>query len=363
MNHQAQLSALPNDLVEQREAFYEEIHGQGMEALWRVLATATQHEPRVQSVPYIWRWKDVRAKIMRASDLVTPQEAERRVLMLINPAFEAKTARTVGTIFGGIQLIMPGEIADSHRHTPNAQRFIIEGNGGYTAVEGERTYMSKGDFVMTPTWCWHDHGNESDGPMIWLDGLDLPFVNILDANFFEDYEEGNSHTQPILRAPENASHRWGRNLRPTWQTPRNPAVSPILNYRWTDCRATLHELRDEPGSPHDGVILQYVNPVTGGPTLPTISAFLQLLRKGEHTQPHRHTSSTIYHVAEGGGRSVIGGTEYKWEEGDTFVVPSWVMHEHEADGDDAVLFSYSDRPVIDAFGLYREAAGPATRQG
>jgi len=216
---------------------------------------------------------------------------------------------------------------------------------------------------MTPTWCWHDHGNESEGPMIWLDGLDLPFVNILDANFFEDYEEGNSHTQPILRAPEDASHRWGRNLRPTWQKPRNPAVSPILNYRWTDCRATLHELRDEPGSPHDGVILQYVNPVTGGPTLPTISAFLQLLRKGEHTQPHRHTSSTIYHVAEGGGRSVIGGTEYKWEEGDTFVVPSWVMHEHEADGGDAVLFSYSDRPVIDAFGLYREAAGPAKGRG
>ena len=128
-----------------------ELHGQGMEALWRVLATAAQHEPRVQSVPFIWPWRGVRAKIMRASDLVTPQEAERRVLMLINPAFESKTARTGGMILGGVQLIMPGEIADSHRHTPSAQRFIIEGDGGYTAVEGERTYMSRGDFVMTPT--------------------------------------------------------------------------------------------------------------------------------------------------------------------------------------------------------------------
>lgn len=363
MNHQADLSALPNQLAEQRQAFYDEIHGESMEALWRVLATAAQHEPRVQSVSHIWRWRDVRATIMRASELVTAQEAERRVLMLINPAYDAKAARTVGMIFGGVQLIMPGEIADSHRHTPNAQRFIIEGSGGYTAVEGERTYMSKGDFVMTPTWCWHDHGNESSAPMIWLDGLDLPFVNALDANFFEDYEEGDGRMQPIYRPAEDASHRWGANLRPTWQKPRNPAVSPILNYRWTDCRAALHELRADPGSPHDGVILQYVNPLTGGSTLPTITAYLQLLRKDEHTQAHRHTSSTVYHVAEGGGRSIIGGNEFAWEEGDTFVVPSWVMHEHESVGGEAVLFSYSDRPIIDAFGLYREAPGPAKHQG
>ncbi len=363
MNHQAATAALPNGLIEQREAFYQELHGEGMEALWRVIATAAQHEPRVQSIPFIWRWQNVRAKMMRASDLVTPQEAERRVLMLINPAYESKTARTVGMIFGGIQLIMPGEIADSHRHTPSAQRFIIEGNGGYTAVEGERTYMSKGDFVMTPTWSWHDHGNESDAPMIWLDGLDLPFVNILDANFFEDYEVGGQLTQPIFRVPEDASRRWGRNLRPTWQTPKNPAVSPILNYRWTDCRDSLHELRNEVGSPTDGVILQYVNPLTGGSTLPTITSYLQLLRTGERTQAHRHTSSTVYHVAEGGGSSVIGGVEFKWEEGDTFVVPSWAVHEHQSDGGEAVLFSYSDRPIIDAFGLYREAAAETKWQG
>jgi gentisate 1,2-dioxygenase len=132
----------------------------------------------------------------------------------------------------------------------------------------------------------------------------------------------------------------------------------VLNYRWAESRAALHALRAENGSPYDGIILQYTNPITGGSTLPTISACLQLLRKGEHTQSHRHTSSTVYHVAEGEGRSLVGDSEYKWEEGDTFVVPSWVAHAHASVNGEAVLFSYSDRPIIDAFGYYREEALP-----
>jgi gentisate 1,2-dioxygenase len=345
---------LSNELRAQRAAFYGDLSKQNVAALWNELSSAATKEPRVQSVPHIWRWREMRPRMMRASDLVTPQEAERRVLMLINPAYEAKSFRTVGVIYGGIQLVMPGEIADSHRHTPNAQRFIIEGDGGYTAVNGERTYMSKGDFVMTPTWAWHDHGNESARPIIWLDGLDLPFANILDANFFEDYVEGEGSTQPVTRSNDDSYHRWGRNLRPQWERFGNPSVSPILNYRWKDSRDALHHLREEAGSPHDGIILQYVNPLTGGSTLPTISAYLQLLRKNERTQAHRHTSSTIYHAAEGRGRSTIAGEEFEWEEGDTFAVPSWAWHEHASAGDEAVLFSFSDRPIIEAFGFYRE---------
>lgn len=352
-HHEGELS---NDLKAQREAYYEDLNARHVEPLWRALATASPKEPRVQSVPYIWHWRDLRPRMLRASDLITPQEAERRVLMLINPSYEAKTIRTVGLIYAGVQLIMPGEIADSHRHTPSAQRFVMEGSGGYTAVDGERTIMKKGDFVLTPGWAWHDHGNEGSEPVMWLDGLDLPFVNILDANFFEDYVEGDGQMQPIVRPLEDATHRYGRNLRPSWTGSKSGMASPILNYRWTDSRQTLHELREDPASPFDGVILQYVNPVNGGPTLPTISASLQLLRRNEHTKAHRHTSSTIYHVAEGGGRSIIAGKEYQWEEGDTFVVPSWCWHEHESTGGEAVLFSYTDRPVIDAFGLYREEA-------
>lgn len=347
---------LPNDLQAQRAAFHAKLERLSIMPLWLNLGAAVQSEPRVEGVPHIWRWRDIKPMMLRGGDLITPQEAERRVLMLINPAFDRKSARTIGMIFGGIQFLMPGEIADSHRHSPSAHRFIIEGDGAYTAVDGERTLMRKGDYVTTPAWAWHDHGNDSAQPMAWLDGLDLPFVNLLDANFFEDYAQGDHQRQPILRESEDSLHRWGRGLRPAWQAPARSDLSPVLNYRWTTSRDALHALRHDAGSPFDGIILEYVNPLTGGPTLPTLSAYLQLLRRDEHTQAHRHTASTIYHVAEGGGGSRIGGRDILWEEGDTFVIPSWVEHEHWSTGGEAVLFSYSDRPILRAFGLLREAA-------
>jgi gentisate 1,2-dioxygenase len=352
MNASDAAAPLSNELVAQRTAFYGELRNEGMEALWNALSSVAQKEPRVESKPFIWKWKTVRRQILRAGDLVTPQEAERRVLMLINPAHTVRSLRTVGHMYAGIQLILPGETADSHRHTPAAQRFIIEGDGAYTTVNGERTTMKKGDYVTTPNWCWHDHGNESSSPMIWLDGLDIPFVNMLDANFFEEYGDGD--VQPVTKPSEDSHRRWARNLRPAWQD-AGQANTPILNYRWESARQTLHDLREDAGSPYDGILLEYINPVTGGPTLPTMSACLQLLRKNEHTKAHRHTSSTVYHVAEGGGFSVIGGERFDWEEGDTFVVPSWVPHEHASAGGEAVLFSYSDKPILSAFNLYREA--------
>lgn len=349
----AQTQAIPNELRAQREAFYSELRQHHSEALWNALGAIAQTEPRVASVPYIWRWKEMRPKVLRSGDLVTAQEAERRVLMLINPAYKAKTLRTVGCIYAGIQMVLPGEIADAHRHTPSAQRFIIEGSDAYTTVNGERTMMSKGDYVTTPRLAWHDHGNLSDKPVIWLDGLDIPFVNILDANFFEEYETHGP--QPVLRQDEDSVYRWSRNLRPTWEA-AEADHTPVLNYRWATTRDTLHRLRDDAGSPYDGILLEYSNPLNGRSTLPTMSAYLQLLRKGEHTKAHRHTSSTIYHVAEGGGHSIIGGQHFAWEEGDTFAVPSWVPHEHASEGGEAVLFSFSDRPILAAFGLMREAA-------
>lgn len=346
-----------NDLQTQRDMFHRELDAMSIIPLWLNLGAAAQAEPNVAAVPYIWRWSEIKPMMLRGGDLITPQEAERRVLMLINPGYDRKSARTVGMIFGGIQFLLSGEIADSHQHSPNAHRFIIEGEGAYTAVDGERTIMRKGDFVTTPAWKWHDHGNESGQPMAWLDGLDLPFVNLLDANFFEDYEDGNRQTQPVYRKNEDSLYRWGRGMKPAWEAPKDPRQSPVLNYRWTDCRSNLHALREEEGSPYDGIIMQYVNPHNGGPTLPTISAYLQLLRKGEHTRSHRHTASTIYHVAEGGGGSLIGDQVFHWQEGDTFVIPSWMEHEHWSTEGEAVLFSYSDRPILQAFGFYRETHG------
>ena len=204
----------------------------------------------------------------------------------------------------------------------------------------------------------HNYVVPLDEPIIWLDGLVLPYVNILDANLFEDDVSGDGQMQPIYRPSENSHYRWGRNLRPAWKKPRDSTVSPILNHRWKPSRDALHHLREEAGSPFDGIILQYTTPSTGGPTLPTIAAYLQLIRKSERTQKHRHTSSAVYHVAEGEGGGLIGDTEFEWREEDAVVLPSWMPHEHWSAGGEAVLFSYSDRPILNALRLYREKSAP-----
>jgi gentisate 1,2-dioxygenase len=339
------------ELKAEREAFYQDLAGYGMGPLWNVLGEALTPEPRVKSVPYLWRWRDVRPRVMRAGELVTAEEAERRVLMLLNPGLEGRAAAT-STLYAGIQLILPGEVAQTHHHTPSAIRFIIEGESAYTTVDGERSLMSKGDYLTTPNWTWHDHGNESDRPMIWLDGLDLPFVTSVDAIFFEEYAPKK---QELTRPLDDSIRRWGSNLRPTWEKPSGN-YSPILNYRWSTSRAALHGLRDDQASPFDGVIMEYINPYTGGPSLPTMAAYLQLLRRDEHTKAHRHVASTVYHVAEGGGYSVIAGQRFDWAEGDTFVVPAWAWHEHASTNGETVLFSVSDLPILQAFGLEREEA-------
>ena len=339
-----------------REDFYRDLPGYQLGALWNVLSDALTPEPRSRSVPYHWKWADVRPRVLLAGELVTAAEAERRVLYFLNPGLPPEQLKTVGPLYAGVQLILPGEIARTHHHTPAAIRFIIEGQAAYTTVSGERTIMDKGDFVTTPNWSWHDHGNESDQPMLWLDGLDLPFVTDLDAIFFElFYEKAEREVQPVVRPNEDSMHRWAKNMRPTYDQP-DGRFSPILNYRWEASRSALHALRNDEGSPFDGIILEYINPMTGGPSLPTMGAYLQLLREGEHTLAHRHTSSTVYHVAEGSGYSIVAGQRFDWTVGDTFVVPSWATHEHAAEDGEAVLFSFTDRPILQAFDLLREQA-------
>ena len=212
--------------------------------------------------------------------------------------------------------------------------------------------MGNGDFVTTPAWTWHDHGNDSPNSMIWLDGLDLPLVAGLDATFFQPHED---EQQSLVRPVGDSQARWAANLRPSgWGADRAGLASPVLSYRWDTCREALRALRDEQGSDCDGVLMEYTNPCTGGPVLPTMGAYLQLLRKSEHTQAHCHVASTVYHVAEGAGFSVIADARCDWEEGNTFAVPAWTWHEHATARGEAVLFSFSDRPALRALGLDRE---------
>jgi gentisate 1,2-dioxygenase len=251
---------------------------------------------------------------------------------------------------------MPGEIARAHRHSGSALRLIIEGKGGYTVVNGDRIPMYPGDLVLTPNWTWHDHANDTDAPMIWLDGLDTPLVRMLEAGFYEQYDE---EVQPVGEGLSRSSAKYGAGgLRPAWEPTPETKSSPLWRYPMSQVRDTLERLAaEENGSPFDGVILEYTHPLTGGSAMPTIACYMQMLRPGEHTQAHRHVCCTNYHVIEGSGYSLVGDRRLEWEDKDVFTVPTWTFHEHVNTGSwPAFLFSFSDAPVMKALELYREEA-------
>src|SRR5262245_14840910 len=194
----------------ERKAFYQRIDRENLAPLWEVLGDLVPPSPRTPCVPAHWRYAMLREHLLAAGSLITAKEAERRVLVLENPALRGASSIT-HTLYAGLQLILPGEVAPSHRHSQSALRFVVEGDGAYTAVDGERTTMHPGDFIITPSWTFHDHGNPGDVPAIWLDGLDFPIVNMFDASFAEHYPE---RVQPVARNEGDALVRYGANLLP-----------------------------------------------------------------------------------------------------------------------------------------------------
>jgi gentisate 1,2-dioxygenase len=338
----------------ERQEFYDRIAPGNLAPLWEQLHNLVTPVPRPACLPAIWHYREVRPHLLRAGRLITAHEATRRVLMLMNPGLRGEASIT-GSLFAGLQLILPGEVAPAHRHTQSALRFVIEGHGAYTAVDGERTAMQPGDFVITPSWTWHDHGNDTQEPMVWLDGLDVQLVNLLNASFAETYPD---EIQPVTRPEGDSLARFGHNLLPVdWK----PAVktSPVFNYPYARSREALAALagNGDP-DPYHGHKLRYVNPATGDYAMPTIGTFLQLLPSGFETRPYRSTDGTVYVAVEGTGETRVGDTVLRWEPRDILVVPSWMPHSHRSDSE-AVLFSFSDRPVQEKLGLWREARGNA----
>ena len=330
------------------DLFYEEVKRIHGKPLWQTEGTAKKSP----TVPYLWRYRDFRPLLFKAAEIVPIELAERRVLVMANPGI-LHDWQASSTLLANLQIIKPGEVARSHRHSASALRLVIEGTGAYTAVDGEKSYMEPGDFVTTANWTWHDHGNDGDGAMIWLDGLDVPLVQATEASFYEPYGENK---YPVTHPDDRSLRLYGAgSLRPTWV--QHQAIhSPLINYKFTQTYAALKAMAEQTdGSPHDGVSVEYTNPLTGGPALPTIACFASLLRAGQQTKAHRHTGGTIYHVIQGSGRSIIGGKRFTWDEKDTFVVPSWTYHEHQA-APESVLFSFSDSAALRPLGLYREGA-------
>lgn len=338
---------------ERRDAYYKEMDAINLSPVWEVIRDLVPLQPKTPCVPFIWRFKDVRPHIVETGNYINVKGAERRAVVLENPGIRGRSAVTQ-TLYASYQYIMPGEVAACHRHVPSALRFILEGKGAHTAVEGEKAVLAPGDVVLTPNWAWHDHGNESSEPMIWLDGLDVPLVANLD-NCFKEYLPKDE--QPLSRPVGDSLARFGNAMKPIdYQAPASKA-SPLFHYPYERTREALETMRraDNWDACH-GLKLQYLNPITGDHVIPTIGLFMQLLPKGMKTTPYRSVESTVLSIVEGRGRTTIGDQVFDWEPKDVFVIPSWYSYSHEA-REDSVLFSFSDRPVHEKLGMFRELRG------
>jgi gentisate 1,2-dioxygenase len=339
---------MSSDLDGIRAAYYARMAERGLTPLWTVMGQTVPKEPVPNCAPAFWNFAgDIRPALLEAAELISAEEAQRRVLILNNPALSRGTTRT---LLGAIQLIKGGEVAPAHRHTQSALRFVIEGDGADTAVNGEKIPMKPGDFIVTPAWCWHDHGKENEGPTIWLDGLDIPLVNHLGATFAEEFGE---RRHPPTRPADDGQARYGSGL-----LPLEPVVpkhhSPVFSYPYDRTRAALEALRRAtPWDGAHGLKLKYSNPLTGDYALPTIAAFIQLLPKGFAGTAYRSTESTIVMAVEGWGRAAVGDRIFHFGPHDIFVIPNWTWARLEAE-EEAVLFSYSDRAVLEKLALFRE---------
>ncbi len=352
----------PHPSTPLRQQLYRDMSPLNLTPLWEVLHALVPPQPASPCLPALWKYQQVKPFLKRAGEVITAEEAVRRVLILENPALRGQSAITQ-SLYAGLQLILPGEIAPSHRHTQSALRFIVEGSGAYTAVDGERTTMHPGDFIITPSWTWHDHGHTGRGPadppgnepVIWLDGLDIPMVRFFDAGFSEN---NSAKSQAVSRAEGSSFARYGHNMAPVRGDAPFGATSPIFSYPFARSREALRTLeRDTPLDAWDGFKLRYINPASGGSPMPTMAAFMQRLPAGFDGKPWRQTDGAVYSVVEGAGTAYIeaptGPVRFDFEARDHFVVPSWQTVRLQSD-DGCVLFSFSDRPVHQALGIHQE---------
>lgn len=306
-------------------------------------------QPTMQSV--LWRWRDLSPlldRLGREIDLVAT--GPRRTLRLANPGL---TYGTTNTFWASIQVILPGEIAGAHRHSASAFRFIMRGRGATSTVNGEQAPFNEGDLVMTPAWTWHDHEHRGDEPMIWLDVLDISLMKYLQATFFEDY---SAPTQPLADVPDRSVRWYGSGLMGPVDDAATSGANPLLVYPREMAEASVARAAGLPPDPFDDTILEYRNPVTGGPAMPTMGMRLQRLRPGFRGRARRHTGSKLYYVVRGEGVTIIDGARFDWTTGDFFAIAPWAWHEHwnVSPQEEAMLFQANDLPVMKALGYYRE---------
>lgn len=330
--------------------YFQGLQQRNLMPLWPSLRAALPYGiPSRATQPTLWRYADVRPELMRAGELTPIEKAERRVLVLCNPGLGLDTLRATPTIYIGLQLILPGETAPNHKHTPSAVRFVVEGNGGYTVVRGERLPMERGDLILTPPGLWHQHGHDGDGPVVWLDALDLPLVYGIEASYC---------TEAPLQAitdPHNAGTLRFRQggVVPYGSLQRQRQDYPLLRFPWKEVRATLAELaRVTPRG--EAVHVAYVNPETGQECLPTLGFSALMLRPGEELRLPKRSASACFHIVEGGGSAQIDGKVLAFGERDTLAAPTHaeISLSNASASEPACLFMVDDAPLHRKLGFY-----------
>lgn len=335
---------------------YEDFEAENLVPLWTQIDDLMPMHPRPRAAAHVWRWSTLYPLARRAGDLVpVGRGGERRAIALANPGIPGRPYISP-TLWAAIQYLGPKETAPEHRHSQNAFRFVVEGEGVWTVVDGDPVRMSRGDLLLTPGWRFHGHHNETDRPMAWIDGLDIPLSYAADTGFFEfGSERVTDYATP--------NHSRGERL---WCHPglrplsglRDTVSSPIGAYRWehTDAALTEQLLLEDEGQPATAgqghAAVRYVNPTTGGDIMPTIRAEFHRLRAGTALPTRREVGSSVFQVFEGRGRAVLDGAEHPLAKGDLFVVPSWVPWSLRAD-EQFDLFRFSDAPVMERLHLDR----------
>lgn len=333
--------------------------------LWTGISDLMPEQPHSKATPHLWRWDRLRELAGKAGELVpVGRGGERRAIGLANPSLGGHPYATP-TLWAAIQYLMPGENAPVHRHTQNAFRFVVEGEGVWTVVNGDAIRMSRGDFLPQAGWNWHAHYNAATAPFAWIDGLDIPFSYYTESQFFELSEEPVRPTGEQRPRFSRAERLWGHvGLQPLGVR-GDPAATPLLAYRWD---ATDHALAEQLALERDGfavtvspghAAVRYANPVSGGDVMPTIRVEMHRLNPDATFEQTQEVGSSVYQVFDGSGEVRVGNHHWQVAHGDMFAVPSWVpFSAHAAANRRMDLFRFSDTPIYEALHTYRKAGAP-----
>ena len=357
---------LPADVLAEMERLNEEAAPLN---IWlRTQANAPMHPPwhrpdlppssrSGRAQPALWKWAEFEPYLQRIAAIAPLEFTERQQFLLLNPGFGG-ALKVTNSIRVAVSIYKPGDDAETHRHTPNASRTILSDGGGYTTVEGERCAANRGDLILTPNGTWHGHGNDSDAPVIWIDVLDWPLLEYLDAIWIDhDFDGAGGNAAPLNDGLSGAMFGAGGITPRLPDVPRGAGIgsSPMFHYSGTDIRNTLNGMRDIEGTPWDAITIDFTNPQTGGAVFTTLGYTATLLQPGQATAENRSTAGTFFTVIAGAGYTDVAGQRLEWGPNDLFVVPNHTWHHHVNTGsaDDVILYAISDRPLLEKIGHYR----------